>query len=110
MEEIPEYLKLDHEGEISYDIKYTPPQLKGGTLAGLVEQLTRHDRLDPAFNNTFLLTYRSFTNASELFEMLVKRWSIQPPHGIAKEGLPTMGGQKAKANQIPCRKYSEELV
>jgi son of sevenless-like protein len=85
IEETPEYLKLDHEGEISYDHKSTPPQLKGGTLAGLVEQLTRHDRLDPAFNNTFLLTYRSFTTASELFEMLVKRWSIQPPHGLAKE-------------------------
>ncbi|KAI4628443.1 hypothetical protein J4E83_002993 [Alternaria metachromatica] len=85
IEETPEYLKLDHEGEISYDHKSVPPQLKGGTLAGLVEQLTRHDRLDPAFNNTFLLTYRSFTTASELFEMLVKRWSIQPPHGLAKE-------------------------
>lgn len=85
VEEIPEFLKLDHEGEISYDHKVTPPQLRGGTLAGLVEQLTRHDRLDPAFNNTFLLTYRSFTTASELFEMLVKRWSIQPPHGLAKE-------------------------
>lgn len=85
VEETPEFLKLDHEGEISYDHKTTPPQLKGGTLAGLVEQLTRHDRLDPAFNNTFLLTYRSFTTASELFEMLVKRWSIQPPHGLAKE-------------------------
>ncbi|KAJ4333532.1 cell division cycle- protein [Didymella glomerata] len=83
IEETPEYLKLDHEGEISYDHKVTPPQLRGGTLAGLVEQLTRHDRLDPAFNNTFLLTYRSFTTASELFEMLVKRWSIQPPHGLA---------------------------
>ncbi|KAF1847125.1 cell division control protein-like protein Cdc25 [Cucurbitaria berberidis CBS 394.84] len=85
VEEIPEFLKLDHEGEISYDHKATPPQLRGGTLAGLVEQLTRHDRLDPAFNNTFLLTYRSFTTASELFEMLVKRWSIQPPHGLDKE-------------------------
>lgn len=85
VEEIPEFLRLDHEGEISYDHKVTPPQLRGGTLAGLVEQLTRHDRLDPAFNNTFLLTYRSFTTASELFEMLVKRWSIQPPHGLAKE-------------------------
>ena len=85
VEEVPEFLKLDHEGEISYDNKPNPPQLRGGTLTGLVEQLTRHDRLDPAFNNTFLLTYRSFTTASELFEMLVKRWSIQPPYGLAKE-------------------------
>ncbi|KAH7083672.1 ras guanine nucleotide exchange factor domain-containing protein [Paraphoma chrysanthemicola] len=96
VEEIPEYLKLDHEGEISYDHKVTPPQLRGGTLAGLVEQLTRHDRLDPAFNNTFLLTYRSFTTASELFEMLVKRWSIQPPQGIAKEDYQTWVDKKQK--------------
>lgn len=96
VEEIPEYLRLDHEGEISYDQKVTPPQLRGGTLAGLVEQLTRHDRLDPAFNNTFLLTYRSFTTASELFEMLVKRWSIQPPQGLAKEDYQTWVDKKQK--------------
>ncbi|KAF2011265.1 ras GEF [Aaosphaeria arxii CBS 175.79] len=96
VEEIPEFLKLDHEGEISYDHKVTPPQLRGGTLTGLVEQLTRHDRLDPAFNNTFLLTYRSFTTASELFEMLVKRWSIQPPYGLAKEDYQTWVEQKQK--------------
>jgi son of sevenless-like protein len=96
VEEIPEYLRLDHEGEISYDHKVVPPALRGGTLAGLVEQLTRHDRLDPAFNNTFLLTYRSFTTAGELFEMLVKRWSIQPPHGIAKEDYQTWVDMKQK--------------
>ncbi|KAL5120039.1 cell division cycle-related protein [Pleosporales sp. CAS-2024a] len=96
VEEVPEYLKLDHEGEISYDHKVIPPQLRGGTLAGLVEQLTRHDRLDPAFNNTFLLTYRSFTTAGELFEMLVKRWSIQPPQGIAKEDYQIWVDKKQK--------------
>jgi son of sevenless-like protein len=96
IEETPEFLRLDHEGEISYDQKTTPPQLRGGTLAGLVEQLTRHDRLDPAFNNTFLLTYRSFTTASELFEMLVKRWSIQPPHGLDKEDYQTWVDKKQK--------------
>ncbi|KAF2148377.1 guanine-nucleotide dissociation stimulator CDC25 [Myriangium duriaei CBS 260.36] len=78
----PGFLGLDHEGEIAYDAKMSPPQLRGGTLVGLVEQLTRHDRLDSPFNNTFLLTYRSFTSASELFEMLVKRWCIQPPPGL----------------------------
>lgn len=96
VDEVPEFLKLDHEGEISYDHKAVPPQLRGGTLAGLVEQLTRHDRLDAAFNNTFLLTYRSFTTASELFEMLVKRWSIQPPHGLAKEDYQTWVDMKQK--------------
>ncbi|KAF2111486.1 ras guanine nucleotide exchange factor domain-containing protein [Lophiotrema nucula] len=96
VEEVPEFLKLDHEGEISYDHKANPPQLRGGTLTGLVEQLTRHDRLDPAFNNTFLLTYRSFTTASELFEMLVKRWSIQPPYGLAKSDYQTWVDKKQK--------------
>ncbi|ORY19564.1 cell division control protein-like protein Cdc25 [Clohesyomyces aquaticus] len=96
VEEVPEFLRLDHEGEISYDHKVSPPQLRGGTLTGLVEQLTRHDRLDSAFNNTFLLTYRSFTTASELFEMLVKRWSIQPPYGLAKEDYQTWVDMKQK--------------
>ncbi|KAF2746103.1 cell division control protein-like protein Cdc25 [Sporormia fimetaria CBS 119925] len=95
-EEIPEFLKLDHEGELSWDHKVNPPQLRGGTLTALVEQLTRHDKLEPAFNNTFLLTYRSFTTASELFEMLVKRWSIQPPYGLAKEDFQTWVDKKQK--------------
>jgi son of sevenless-like protein len=97
VEESPIFLKLDHEGEISYDNKNpATPILRGGTLTGLVEQLTRHDRLDPAFNNTFLLTYRSFTTASELFEMLVKRWSIQPPYGLDKDDYQTWVEKKQK--------------
>jgi son of sevenless len=96
VEEIPEYLRLDHEGEITYDQKATPPILRGGTLTGLVEQLTRHDRLDSPFNNTFLLTYRSFTTASELFELLVNRWKIQPPYGITKEDCAVWVEKKQK--------------
>ena len=84
-DEVPLFLRLDHEGEISFDSKVNPPQLRGGTLTALVEQLTRHDRLDSPFNNTFLLTYKSFTTAAELFEMLVKRFSIQPPRGISQD-------------------------
>ncbi|KAL8768943.1 MAG: hypothetical protein Q9209_004998 [Squamulea sp. 1 TL-2023] len=95
-EETPAYLMLDHEGEISYDRKTDPPQLRGGTLTALVEQLTRHDRLDAAFNNTFLLTYRSFTSASELFELLVKRFSIQPPRGISEDDYKTWVEKKQK--------------
>ncbi|KAL8869939.1 MAG: hypothetical protein Q9198_007754 [Flavoplaca austrocitrina] len=95
-EETPSFLMLDHEGEISYDTKTDPPQLKGGTLTALVEQLTRHDRLDAAFNNTFLLTYRSFTSASELFELLVKRFSIQPPRGISEDDYKTWVEKKQK--------------
>ncbi|THW07666.1 guanine-nucleotide dissociation stimulator CDC25 [Aureobasidium pullulans] len=95
-EDVPDFLKLDHEGEIAYDNKVHPAQLRGGTLTGLVEQLTRHDRLDSPFNNTFLLTYRSFTSASELFEMLVKRWNVQPPYGLNPHDLETWVNKKQK--------------
>lgn len=95
-EDTPEFLTLDHEGEIAYDYKTDPPQLRGGTLTGLVEQLTRHDRLDSQYNNTFLLTYRSFTTATELFEMLVKRWSIQPPYGLGGADLQLWVDKKQK--------------
>ncbi|KAG9240215.1 cell division control protein-like protein Cdc25 [Calycina marina] len=82
-DETPDCLKLDHETDIVYDNKVTPPVVKGGSLVALVEQLTRHDKLDSSFNGTFLLTYRSFTTAREMFEMLVKRFQIQPPEGMA---------------------------
>ena len=95
-EETPWFLNLDHPNEIFYDTKSTPPQLKHGTLTGLVEQLTRHDRLDAVFNGTFLLTYRSFTTAEELFELLVRRFSIQPPPGITQQHLTQWEDQKQK--------------
>ena len=95
-EEVPSFLRLDHEGEISYDMKANPPQLRGGTLMALVEQLTRHDRLDAQFNSTFLLTYRSFTTAPELFELLVKRFSVQPPRNLSPEDHKTWVDKKQK--------------
>ena len=98
-EESPWFLALDHEAEVFYDNKTDPPQLKSGTLTGLVEQLTRHDRLDSSFNTTFLLTYRSFTTANELFQMLVKRFSIQPPPGLSNQELGTWEQKK----QTPIR-------
>lgn len=82
VDDTPEFLRLDYEADISYDQKVQPPVVKGGTLLALVEQLTRHDKLDSNFNNTFLLTYKSFTSARELFELLVKRFGIQPPEGL----------------------------
>lgn len=95
-EEVPWFLHLDHPNEVFYDLKSHPPQLKHGTLTGLVEQLTRHDRLDAVFNGTFLLTYRSFTTAEELFELLVRRFSIQPPPGINQQGLAEWEDKKQK--------------
>jgi son of sevenless-like protein len=83
-EDVPEYMRLDYEHDVSWDTKTSPPTVKGGSLIALVEQLTRHDKLDSSFKDTFLLTYRSFTTARELFELLVKRFNIQPPEGITQ--------------------------
>jgi son of sevenless-like protein len=96
VDDTPDCLKLDHEDDISYDMKVQPPALKGGTLLALVEQLTRHDKLDSSFNNTFLLTYRSFTTARELFEFLVKRFQIQPSEGMASNDYEVWRDRKQK--------------
>ncbi|TAQ88361.1 hypothetical protein B7494_g3309 [Chlorociboria aeruginascens] len=95
-DEAPDFLKLDHEDDISYDMKTQPPTLKGGTLLALAEQLTRHDKLDSNFNNTFLLTYRSFTSARELFGLLVKRFQVQPPEGMAQNDYDIWRDRKQK--------------
>lgn len=92
----PDFLRLDYEDDISFDTKVQPPVLRGGTLMALVEQLTRHDKLDSSFNNTFLLTYRSFTSARELFELLVQRFQIQPPEGMAPNDYDTWRDRKQK--------------
>ncbi|KAK3997334.1 ras guanine nucleotide exchange factor domain-containing protein [Cladorrhinum sp. PSN332] len=84
VDDTPDFMKLDYEAEVSWDLKVVPPAVKGGSLMALVEQLTRHDKLDASFNNTFLLTYRSFTTARELFELLVKRFNLQPPEGLTQ--------------------------
>ncbi|UNI19677.1 cell division cycle- protein [Purpureocillium takamizusanense] len=92
----PVYMRLDYEDDVSWDNKTTPPTVKGGSLPALVEQLTRHDKLDPNLNNTFLLTYRSFTSARELFELLVKRFGIQPPEGISQQDYEAWRDRKQK--------------
>ena len=95
-EEVPPYLRLDLEHDLQWDTKTNPPQIRGGTFDALVEQLTRHDKLDSSFNNTFLLTYRSFTNARDLFEHLVGRFNIQPLEGLTAKQYDVWREQKQK--------------
>lgn len=96
IDDTPEFLRLDHDVDLSWDLKTQPPTVKGGSLMALVEQLTRHDKLDANFNNTFLLTYRSFTSARELFELLVKRFNLQPPEGLTQPEYDQWTNQKQK--------------
>ncbi|KAG5950113.1 hypothetical protein E4U53_005470 [Claviceps sorghi] len=95
-DDIPDFLRLDFENDVSWETKTSPHTVKGGSLLALVEQLTRHDKLDSSFNNTFLLTYRSFTTARELFELLVKRFGIQPPEGLSQSDFETWRDRKQK--------------
>ena len=76
------FLKHDLEDDLSYDVK---GQVKGGTLDALVERLTRHDMMDSTFNQTFLLTFKSFTTAEELFEKLIARFNISPPPALTDQ-------------------------
>lgn len=96
IDDTPDYLRLDHEKDVSWDPKTTPPAVKGGSLPALVELLTRHDKTDSSFNDTFLLTYRSFTSAREMFELLVKRFNIQPPDGLSQADFENWCKQKQK--------------
>lgn len=95
VDETPPFLKLDYEHEIAWDLK-SQATVKGGTLPALVEQLTRHDKLDSGFTDTFLLTYRSFTTARELFELLVERFNLQPPEGLSQADFEVWRDRKQK--------------
>jgi son of sevenless len=65
------FLKHNLEDDLAYDVK---GQVKGGTLDALIERLTRHDMMDSTFNSTFLLTFKSFTTAEDLFSKLKGRY------------------------------------
>ncbi|EIN12823.1 ras GEF [Punctularia strigosozonata HHB-11173 SS5] len=56
--------------------------VKGGTLAALVERLTAHENTDTKFNVTFMMTYKSFTTLDELFDKLVERFHLKAPEGL----------------------------
>ncbi|KAH7354077.1 ras guanine nucleotide exchange factor domain-containing protein [Plectosphaerella cucumerina] len=100
VDDTPDFLLLEHEADLSWDAKFQPPTIKGGTLLALVEQLTRHDKLDSNFNNTFLLTYKSFTSARELFGLLVSRFNLQPPEGLAPADFDVWRDRKQKLIRV----------
>ena len=49
--------------------------------------LTNSAIQDPIFIRTFLMTYKSFTTLPELFDLLVKRYWIEPPEGLKQNEL-----------------------
>ncbi|RPA93539.1 ras GEF [Choiromyces venosus 120613-1] len=96
-QETPWYLDCDYDSDIIYGAK---GKVKGGTLVALVERVTRHDMLDSNFISTFLLTYRSFTTASELFNQLVRRFTVQPPSALSSSEFEIWTEKKQKLIRV----------
>ncbi|EGO23624.1 hypothetical protein SERLADRAFT_469753 [Serpula lacrymans var. lacrymans S7.9] len=61
--------------------------VRAGTVPALVERLTAHENGDPTFIKTFLMTYKSFTTLDDLFDLLVRRFFIQPPDELEPREL-----------------------
>ncbi|KAJ3125659.1 hypothetical protein HK098_008319 [Nowakowskiella sp. JEL0407] len=102
--------KSDKPSYLGYD--YGPSDLVfssdgkviGGTLEALVERLTAHDTSDLNHMSAFLLTFRSFCSSSQLFELLLKRYTLQPPAGLTPEQLETW--RRDKLDTIRTRVYN----
>jgi len=72
--------KLIQDDSFSRDLFFTMEgQIKGGSLARLVERLTHHSITDVDYVFAFLVTYKSFTDAKTLFRLLIERFRVQPP-------------------------------
>ncbi len=100
----PWYLRPNYEDS---EIQIDPDgKVRAGTAPALVERLTAHEHsglcratmlpvvtatdcklLDTTFTKTFLLTYKSFTDAEALFNLLVSRFWIKPPETLSPEEL-----------------------
>ncbi|KAH8998550.1 ras GEF [Lactarius akahatsu] len=81
----PWYLRPNYEDS---EIQIDPDgKVRAGTVAALVERLTAHEHSDTTFTKTFLLTYKSFTEAEALFNLLVSRFWIKPPETLSPEEL-----------------------
>lgn len=85
LDDVPWYMQADYPPEdivIGEDGK-----VKGATLNALIEQLTSHRRYDSMFNDTFLMTYRSFTTTEEFLGHMFARAKLTPPSGLTPEEL-----------------------
>ncbi|KAJ5761348.1 hypothetical protein N7533_003387 [Penicillium manginii] len=76
-------LSLSYHSEVSKPIVFDDnggvEVVKAGTLAALVDHLTRHDKLDASFNRTFLTTYKYFISTNELIRLLIDRFDGMSP-------------------------------
>ncbi|KZT56335.1 ras GEF [Calocera cornea HHB12733] len=79
----PEYMQPMYKPP---DILYNSDQgVRGGTLPALVEHLTLHNRLDSTFNETFLMTFKSFATVDEVVTELIARFNLPAPQNVTPE-------------------------
>lgn len=92
--EMPSFLQQDYtHDQITFAMDNS---VKAGTLHALVCRLTNHLVAESAYNNAFLMTYRTFTDANELLERLKGRYYLEPPEGITKADFAIWVDQKQK--------------
>ncbi|KAI3638168.1 hypothetical protein MIR68_003779 [Amoeboaphelidium protococcarum] len=71
----------------SVDGQVDTSMVKAGTLQKLVEKLTYYRLPSSDYISAFLLTYRSFTDAQTLLDLLIDRYNIEPPMHLDDEKL-----------------------
>lgn len=97
-EPVPWFLESDTCPE---EITHGPDgTVKAGTLMALIQRFTMHDNYDPSFNNTLLLTYRSFTNTDDLLNMLFERFRIPMPEGLSEDDKTLWATKKQRPIQL----------
>ncbi|KAI0050629.1 ras GEF [Auriscalpium vulgare] len=97
---LPWYLRAKHgDDEIKLDYDGT---VKAGTLSALVERLV----IDPlrmsqqeAFRRAFLVTFRTFATAIEVFDLLVAQYEIDAPSGLSEEQFEHWKHEKLRPTQ-----------
>jgi hypothetical protein len=68
--------------------------IDASTLNKLIEEMTSHVNYDAHFLHTFILTYRSFTNAHQLLDLLITRFNIPPPENCTHEEFAEFKAEK----------------
>lgn len=74
------FLRHEFDDGLIYDAK---GKIRGGTKEALIEHLTTHDSIDPGFNITMLITFRSILTTKEFFYALIYRYNSYPPEGLS---------------------------
>ena len=78
-------------GELVFNME---GKVKGGTLPALIERLTQHDTVDTEFLNSFLLTYKSFTTAEIILNIIIQRFYVTPPPDLTEEQIAEFNEKK----------------